>query len=59
VYYIPVLQQSIQLQLEKLKKLVEDGNATEHDKARLALLLGCVGKEEDDEIQLMDGTKVC
>lgn len=38
VFVIPHLQLSNQAQIERLTKLVSEGNATEYDKARLALL---------------------
>jgi hypothetical protein len=48
---IHVLRFSNQAQIERLKKLLEEGTATEQDKARLELLLESVGDKQADDSQ--------
>lgn len=50
VFVIPVLRLSNQAQIDRLKKLAEEGTANEQDLARLALLIESVG-DNSDEIQ--------
>uniref|UniRef100_A0A914MHT9 Spp2/MOS2 G-patch domain-containing protein n=2 Tax=Meloidogyne incognita group TaxID=654580 RepID=A0A914MHT9_MELIC len=51
VFVIPVLRLSNQAQIDRLRKLVEEGTASEQDLARLALLSESVG-DNSDEIQI-------
>ena len=56
MFVIPVLRLSNQSQIARLKKLVEEGNATAQDRARLELLLESVGEQiEGDNAQTLDG----
>lgn len=43
-FIIPVLKLSSEAQIVRLRKLIDEGTATEQDKARLALLLECLSE---------------
>lgn len=49
-YVIPMRQMQCDWRVERLKKIVEQGGATDEDKARLALLLEAIGGEKMDRM---------
>uniref|UniRef100_A0A183BJR2 G-patch_2 domain-containing protein n=1 Tax=Globodera pallida TaxID=36090 RepID=A0A183BJR2_GLOPA len=49
LFVIPVLRLSSRAQITRLKKLVDEGTATEADQARLSLLLDSLEDEESEE----------
>ena len=53
-----MLRLSNQAQIDRLRKLVEEGTASEQDLARLALLSESVG-DNSDEIQIQPFEGVC